>query len=76
MSNYTEGQEVEVMVTDFETPGFPRVWARGTVDRTEAIGDKGLTQVFVRREVEGHKNPSWESPIVGKRNGNRNIRPV
>jgi hypothetical protein len=76
MSKYEDGQEVEVFVTDFETPGFPRVWARGTVDRTQSMGDNGLTQVFVKRTVAGRKNPVWESPIIGKRGGNRNIRPV
>jgi hypothetical protein len=75
MSKYEEGQEVEVFDTDFETPGFPRVWMRGTVDRTESMGDNGLTQVFVKRTVAGHENPVWSPQIVGKRGGNRNIRP-
>lgn len=75
MKPYREGQEVEVFVTDFQTPGFPRVWKRGTVDRIEPIGD-GLTQVFVRRTIPGNDHPAWECPIVGKRGGNRNIRPV
>jgi len=74
MSQYSEGQEVEVLVTDFSTPGFPRVWMPGTVDRVEPIGDK--TQVFVRRTITGSNNPAWESPIVGKRGGNKNIRPM
>jgi hypothetical protein len=69
MAKYTEGQRVETLEVDFDTPGFPEVWMPGTVDRIEPIGDKGLTQAFVQRNKGG-----WSPQIIGKRGGNRRIR--
>ena len=76
MSKYSVGQEVEVFEPDFDTPGFPMVWRRGTVDRIEKVGKDNLDQVFVRSTVAGHEHPVWSPQVIGKRGGNRNIRPV
>lgn len=69
MSKYTEGQRVETRGIDFDTPGFPEVWMPGTVDRVENWDD-GKSQVFVQRDRGG-----WSPQIIGKRGGNKNIRP-
>jgi hypothetical protein len=71
MIRYQTGQQVEVRVIDFATPGMPEIWVAGTVDRTEAQ-DNGLTDVFVRRTQTGGIEPRR----VGKRGGNPRLRPV
>lgn len=67
---YTTGQPVEVLATDFNTPGFPQAWFPGTVTIVEAR-DGGLWDVQVRAE-----NGTWHPQIIGKCGGNRRIRPV
>jgi hypothetical protein len=68
---YTTGQRVEVLVVDFETPGFPEIWAAGTIDRIVPIGDAGRVQAFVKRDTG-----QWDPQVIGVRGGNRRIRPI
>lgn len=68
---YTVGQRVEVHATDFDTPGFPRVWMPGTV--TEIVAhDSGHSDVVVARD--NGKPPVWKR--VGKRGGSPSLRAV
>jgi hypothetical protein len=67
-ARYTLGQSVEVEVTDFSTPGFPSIWAAGTVTTVSAL-ERGLWDIMVVTEA-GHFAPQ----VVGKRGGNKRIR--
>ena len=67
---YHPDQQVEVRITDFDTPGFPQVWTPATVTEVSARQD-GLYDVQVRAD-----RGSWHPQIVGKRGGNSNLRPA
>jgi len=85
---YTPGQRVEVLVIDFQTPGFPEVWETGTIavmQRAEYLGIDpvtGRTAVVVdltddvRWDVQvargNGRPPIWQ--LVGHRGGNNRIR--
>jgi hypothetical protein len=68
---YTVDQQVEVLCHDFSQPGFPQVWTRGVVVSVEPIGDAGHWNVNVQVGPT-----AWKPQIVGRRGGNRNIRPA
>lgn len=69
---YTHGQRVEVLVTDFDTPGFPKTWMAGIVAAAEPRDDGAWDMTVIRdRATAGNRITSL---IVGKRGGNKRIR--
>ncbi len=66
---YTVGQRVEVLATDFQTPGFPGVWELGMVTAVEPWRT-GRWYVEVARNNGG--SPIWHT--VGTRDGNKYIK--
>jgi hypothetical protein len=66
---FTANQRVEVFVTDFETPGFPRVWKPATVTAVTLRDCGKLFDVNVTRD-----DGAFAHQIVGPRGGNSNIR--
>jgi hypothetical protein len=67
---FSPQQRVEVLASDFNTPGFPKVWFAATVTAVERRED-GKFDVSITREdgVYAHQ-------IVGTRGGNRNVRAI
>lgn len=71
-AKFTAGQAVEVEVTDFSTPGYPRIWAPGVVESVTVQDEKrGLWNVHVKRTDTEN---AWAPQVVGPRGGNKRIR--
>ena len=65
---FSPQQRVEVFVTDFNTPGFPKMWTAATVTAVERRED-GKFDVSITRD-----DGAYAHQIVGTRGGNRNVR--
>lgn len=66
---YTAGQAVEVLRTDFTTPGMPNVWFPGVVAEVAVISDGRVFDALVHL-ADG----KLTRETFGKRGGGQRIR--
>lgn len=67
---YATGQAVEINGPDFTTPGFPWVWRQGVVISVDPCS-RGLHTIVIRT-ADGIRH----AQTIGKRGGNRYVRPA
>lgn len=72
VSKYPVGQRVEVLVFDFDAPGFPETWIAGTVQAVDPC-DNGQADVTVLRDRATAGN-RVTGVRVGKRGGSGKLR--
>lgn len=76
LSRYTVGQAVEVLITDFSTPGYPEVWTAGVVRDVVPNGRLFDLGISIPSQICRDGSALVQRELVNARGANRKVRPA